>query len=257
MPESPELLECCKWPDLPAPYDQALREAVQFILDHVKDVRGILVSGTILRGNPSPSSDLDIYVIRERLQRQRLQRWFNGVPAEIFINPRNKVQEYFEEERKSAHPITAHMLHSGFTILSLDESLGELQRQAALELERTPDSSPQQLTMIRYFAATRYEDATDVAQTKPETSNMIMGQAVYAMLQYYFLKCNRFVPRDKDLLDKLAYLDVGLAHMARTFYSSSSIEERLALACDIADATIETQGFFEWESDLEGLDEND
>jgi hypothetical protein len=254
MPELSELLELCKWPNLPAPFNQALKQAVRHILTYVKDVRGILVSGTILRGNPSPSSDLDIYVIRKTRQRQRLQRWFNGVPAEIFINPKEKILDYFTEERKSARPCTAHMQHTGFPILALDDSLGELQQQAALELNRKPDPSTQQLTNARYMAATRYEDATDIAQTKPEAANMILGQAVYAMLGFYFLKNNRFLPRDKDLLEKLESLDTGLAHMSRTFYGSSSFEERLTLARDIAKATIETQGFFEWESDPEDLD---
>lgn len=255
MPALPEHLKRCNWPDLQSPYDQALHQAVRFILTYVKDVRGILVSGTILRGDPSPSSDLDIYVIREKLQRQRLQRWFNGIPTEIFINPQKKVYDYFAEERKSARPITAHMLHTGFTILTLDDSIGELRQQAALELHRTPDPTPQQLTATRYMAATRYEDATDITRTKPETANMILGQAVYAMLHYYFLKNNRFLPRDKDLLEKLELLDTELAQMTRAFYGNSSFEERLALARDIANATIETQGFFAWESDPENFDQ--
>ena len=66
MPELPEHLKHCTWPDLQEPYDRALRQAVQFILTTITDVRGILVSGTIVRGNPSPSSDLDIYVIRQK-----------------------------------------------------------------------------------------------------------------------------------------------------------------------------------------------
>jgi hypothetical protein len=176
------------------------------------------------------------------------------VPAEIFINPKEKILDYFTEERKSARPCTAHMLHTGFPILALDDSLGELRHLAALELNRTPDPSPEQLTFARYMAATRYEDATDITQTKPATSNMILGQAVYAMLHYYFLKNNRFLPRDKDLLDHLTHLDAGLAHIVRNFYSSYSFEERIALARDIADLTISTRGFFEWESNPEDID---
>lgn len=256
MPDHSDLLNQCVWPDLPAPYTHALKQAVTFILDTIKDVQGILVSGTIVRGHPSSSSDLDIYVIREKSQRQRLQRWFHGVPAEIFVNPKHQVFQYFAEERNSARPITAHMLKTGFTILSLDKSLEELQQQAALELIRTPNPSPQQLKFARYTAATRYEDATDIAQTKPETSNMILGQAVYAMLHYHFLKNNRFLPRDKDLLEQLMELDSSLAKSALAFYGSSSFEERLEIARGIADATIETHGFFEWESAPEDIDPN-
>jgi predicted nucleotidyltransferase len=253
MPTRPELLKQCVWPQLPAPYNQALHEAVQFILSHVEDIRGILVSGTILRGNPSPSSDLDIYVIREKPQRQRMQHWFNGVPAEIFINPLSKVYDYFEEERKGARPITAHMLHTGFVILALDSCIGELQQQAVMELNRSPDPSPQQLTMVRYTAATRYEDAIDIVEKRPETANMILSQAVYAMVHYAFLKANRFLPRDKDLLFALENLDAELGEKTKAFYGSTALEERFALARDIADMTIEARGFFSWESEQENL----
>ena len=73
------LFEQCRWPELPARYAEALRGAVRFILERFADTQGIIVSGTILRGNPAPSSDLDIYVIRQKSQRQRIQKFFRQV----------------------------------------------------------------------------------------------------------------------------------------------------------------------------------
>ncbi len=43
------------------------------------DPLGIVASGTIVRGSPGPSSDLDLYVIHAAPWRQRVQRRFNGV----------------------------------------------------------------------------------------------------------------------------------------------------------------------------------
>jgi len=238
----------CRWPDLASPYAEALREAVCFILHHVEDVQGIIVSGTILRGNPAPSSDLDIYVIRQKPQRQRIQKFFNGVPAEIFINPAEKVREYFEQEHKAARPITAHMLTTGFTILSLSPVLDDVRQQAQDFLARQPTPGAQELTAMRYMVAARYEDAIDVATECPETTNMILDLAVYSMLQYRFRQANRHVPRDKDLLLALETLDPDLACLAREFYNAPALSTRLTLAEQIADRTIETHGFFEWET---------
>ena len=80
------ILEQCQWPDLPEKYASALRSAVGFIAENLEPI-GIIASGTILRGNPDPASDLDIYVIHRAAKRQRIQKFFAGVPAEIFINP--------------------------------------------------------------------------------------------------------------------------------------------------------------------------
>jgi predicted nucleotidyltransferase len=51
------------------PYRSALRDAVRYILDRYVPV-GIIAAGTILRGNPSPTSDLDLYVIHAKPERQ-------------------------------------------------------------------------------------------------------------------------------------------------------------------------------------------
>lgn len=243
-----ELLAECRWPDLPAPYAEALRQAVAFVLAHCPDVRGIVVSGTILRGNPGLSSDLDIYVIRRELQRQRVQKFFNGVPAEIFINPEAKVPDYFADEARNGRPITAHMLVTGFTILDRDGVIASLQDRARHILQTPPTPSAQTLTFARYMAATRYEDATDISRDRPETARMILSLAVHQMISYHFLAAHRFVPRDKDLLDALEHWDAPLADLARCFYGATTLEVALAAAEQIADRTIATHGFFEWES---------
>lgn len=251
---SEELFAQCRWPDLPAPYAKALREAVSFVLGRCPDVRGIVVSGTILRGNPAPSSDLDIYVIRREPQRQRVQKFFNGVPAEIFINPEKIVPDYFAYEARDGRPITAHMLDTGFTILDCDGVIASLQDRARQILQTPPAPSAEALTSARYMAAARYEDATDVIRDRPEIARMILGLAVHQMISYHFLAAHRFVPRDKDLLAVLETWDTPLANLARRFYGAVTLEEALAAAEQIVDRTIAARGFFEWESTPETLE---
>jgi predicted nucleotidyltransferase len=86
------MLENCDFPKLAAPYDVALRGAVSFVLASFTPV-GIIASGTILRGNPDATSDIDLWVIHLEPMRQRLQKFFNGVPVEIFINPPWTIQD--------------------------------------------------------------------------------------------------------------------------------------------------------------------
>jgi len=246
-------LSQCQWPDLRAPYTEALREAVSFILTHFEDVLGIITSGTILRGEAAPSSDLDIYVVRQKLQRQRLQRFFNGVPAEIFVNPVPKILQYFDEERKQGRPLTAHMMVTGHTVLELSSKVSMLRQKARESLALPPNFDDQRLMFARYGAATRYEDALDIVLTCPATSTMILDLAVHDMLVYYFMKANRYIPRDKDLFVELRALDSELGRLAREFYDAGDMQTRLTLAEQIADRSIETHGFFVWESSPEDV----
>ena len=241
-----------QFPKLFAPYDVALAQAVDFILDRYDDVLGIIASGTIITGNPGPNSDLDIVVIVRRHERQRLQRFFNGVPAELFVNPPHVFAGYFEVESQRGRPSMPHMLTTGLVILANDPVVEQLRQEAKTVLDNGPTASEYDLTYRRYGAATWYEDARDVDD--PATVTLILNRAVYEMLHYAFLKARRWIPRDKDLLDALADLDTDLASWARAFFTSDDLSERRTLAKHIADATIATDGFFEFDSPIESVD---
>jgi predicted nucleotidyltransferase len=245
-------LDNCQFPDLATPYDQALCEAAALILDRF-DVLGIIASGTIIRGNPGPSSDLDIYVVNACPQRQRIQKFFNGVPAEIFVNPVSMIEQYFVDERRTGRPITAHMLATGYVVLDRDPVIEQLRERAQKLLSVAPDPTADQLRWNRYLIASQYEDARDIALTDPDSAMMILGRAVHDMLQFMFWTMNHYLPRDKDLLNALQDIDSQLAEWARAFYSTADLNQRLALADHIAECTIQTRGFFEWESSLENV----
>jgi len=240
-----KILAKCNWPKLSSKYDVALHSAVEFILKNYT-ILGIIVSGTIVRGNPDPSSDLDIYVIHAQPFRQRLQKLFNGVPAEIFVNPPKSIERYFEEEQADRRPLTAHMLSTGFVVLDLDPVIGDLQNKAERLLSQPPEA-PKDLTYQRYLSALLFEDAEDIVSRDPETAEMIVYRAVAEMLVFCFIKAGIFIPRQKSMLEELANLDTKVAKLARDFYRASTLDEKMELAGRIADQTIGKRGFFEWE----------
>ncbi|MBN1219666.1 MAG: hypothetical protein JXM69_12115 [Anaerolineae bacterium] len=241
------LLAQCTWPDLPPKYDRALRQAVAFILGHF-NVSGIVASGTIIRGNPDPTSDLDLYVIQQEPFRQRVQRFFNGIPAEIFVNPPAAIESYFKEEYASRRPLTAHMLATGFVVLQVDPIVNTLRDQAAQWLAKAPEDTPESMTMARYMVATLYEDALDVVERDPVTAQMLLSRAVMEMLQFGFTQAGRFWPRHKELLAAYGQLDAETAGLATRFFETAALDTRVRLAEQIAERTIGVSGFFEWET---------
>jgi hypothetical protein len=236
-----------RYPDLKEPFATALREAVQFVLSQVAPA-GLIAAGSILRGKPDKSSDLDIYVIHQGDWRQRMQKWFNGVPCEIFINPPAAIESYFDEEQAGARPMTAHMLGTGFVLLNADPIVDLLIQRARNKLAQPPLSNNLRLMMARYNAAMQFEDAMDVAGRDISTANMILCKSVSSALEYFFLARSRMMPRDKDLLAELAAIEPKTAAMAQQFFSSGQWEERVATAGMLMDRIIGARGFFEWES---------
>jgi predicted nucleotidyltransferase len=241
------VLDQCVWPNLAEKYDRALHEAVRFVLQRF-DVSGIIVSGTIVRGNPDLTSDLDVYVIHREQFRQRIQKFFNGVPAEIFVNPPRAIRQYFDGEQKEGRPSTAHMLATGFVVLRRDPVVDELQAQARELLAHPPQNTPLELDVSRYMVACMYEDAMDVTERAPVTAQMLLSRAVTDMLEFCFKKAGRFVPRRKELLQALVEIDPETAEVATEFFTTADLDARLRLAERLADCTIGVRGFFEWET---------
>lgn len=241
------MLDRCDFPKLPPKYDTALREAVAFVLSTFKPV-GIIASGTIVRGNPDPASDLDLWVVHLEPMRQRLQRFFNGVPAEIFVNPPWVIESYFAQDQAGARPIAAHMMATGFVVLATDPVVEELREEAKRLLTQPPTLTEEAIEQVRYMSATGFEDASDVTVRDPVTATMLLSKAVLDMLRFAFLNARRFIPRDKDLLEELSLLDPDSAVMARSFFETSDFEDRVRLSTQLADRILGVRGFFEWSS---------
>jgi hypothetical protein len=237
-------------PILPTPYAEALREAVNFILARY-EVWGVLACGTIVAGTPDANSDLDMFVIHAKSQRQRVQKRFYGVPTEIFVNPPATIRRYFAEE--VTRPSTAHMLATGLLLIDRHPVVEELIAEARSWLATPPNLSETQLTMRRYMAADAYENAQDIALRDSANAGLILHQAVQGMIEYSFLAANRPLPRTKRMLDALTALDPILGDLARRYYDAENNSERLVLAEQIATRTIQVTGFFEWETPLEEM----
>lgn len=243
-----ELFGRCRWPELAPDTDSALRAAVRFILERF-DVHGIIAAGTHVSGNPDPGSDLDIYVIHAHPLRQRIQKRFEGVPAEIFVNPPAAVRRYFTEERRC--PLTAHMLASGFVVLDLAPVVQELRSEAEDWLKRPLELTEAQLTEARYLAADAFENARDLMGRDAAGAIRILNAAVGDMLDYALFANQRSVPRAKAYMGELAKRDPELGELARRYFLAHDVAEHFASAEQIAARTIAETGFFEWESPLE------
>jgi predicted nucleotidyltransferase len=238
------------WPEMPEPYNQALRSAVEYILLHYHPA-GIIAAGSIVRGLPDRSSDIDLYVIHLEPYRQRVQKFFNDVPVEIFINPPHRVKWYLEQEQVDGRPITAHMLSTGIVLFENDPVIAKLRKMGEELLQQKPVYSQTSLLFARYLAGNTYEDALDLVEKDTPAANMLLERAVNQMIEYFYRYGGHFLPRVKETLSRLNDIDPQTGQLARQFFSAASLEQRLALAAELAERTIAVNGFFEWESEPE------
>jgi hypothetical protein len=240
------------WPQVGPPYDQALHLAVEAVLAACQPV-GIIAAGSVLRGQGGLTSDIDLYVIQLAPFRQRLQRRFAGVPFEIFVNPPHQVRRYFEEERRRRQPITAHMLATGFVVLDADPVVGELRREAALELAQPPAVDAGAQTMSSYLIVDMLDNVRDVLDEDPVLAELLLWRVTNQLVEWRLAAAGGWLPRVKEMLSLHQRIDPNGAVLLHQVESATTAQERLPAVAALARHTLGVDTFFEWDSAPEDL----
>jgi predicted nucleotidyltransferase len=228
------------------PYDRALDAVVAHVRATYAPI-GVLVAGSIVRGEGGPTSDLDVCVVHEAAWRVRDQRRFAGVPVEIFVNPAAQVRRYFASEHADGRPCTAHMWSTGEVIEASSAVIAELVAEAQAWMARPLEVTDAQLVQRRYMVVDSLDDARDVVDRDPGAAMLLLGEAIRGIVAYAFWQRRAFQPRRKDAIAALEGLDAHAANLARvaaTSYGRVAVEATAALARHV----LGVDTFFAWTS---------
>jgi|SRR3989339_485538 len=228
----------------------ALTNIIRWIKKQYSPI-AIIASGSIIRGNPDSSSDFDMYVIIQKKTRQRVQRFSNGIPCEIFVTNKTQIREYLKSEYRENRPITAHMISSGIVVYEKNKTYIRTIKEAKSWLHRKPEFIKKHAIAIKHTAALDLEDAKDTIIRAPETANLKISKAIENLIRYYFYSKRLHLPRPKDMFSALKTRDKSLFNYASKAMLSKSIKERYKNAERLSMRIIKTKGFFEWKSDIE------
>jgi predicted nucleotidyltransferase len=228
------------------PFDRAVEELVTYVRATYAPL-GIVVSGSIVRGEAGPTSDFDVFVVHSEAWRLREQKRFAGVPAELFVNPPVQVRRYFEREHADARPGTAHMFATGEVIEPVHPVIADLVREAREWLSRPVETTDAALVQLRYGAVDILDDARDVIDSDPAMAALLLGDAVQVIVRYAFWRRRRFEPRRKERIAALSSIDAEAAALVHKYLASTG-HERLATVEVLARHVLEVDTFFEWTS---------
>lgn len=234
-------------PPLAEPYATALDDALAYIHERYRPL-GIIVSGTIIHGTPHASSDLDFMVIHDHAWRQRTQRFFNGVPAEMFVNPEPQMRRVIAAEPADGRSVMSHLIGTGEIIDDSGGVMASLKSLAREILDGGPRVPVEDLVQMRYRIATAFEDAQDIRASDPDRVHAIVSEALTETVKLHFLQQRCWLPRYKTLLADLDDLDPDLGHATRSALRCRDLDELLNLTTPILQRIVGATGFFEWES---------
>lgn len=235
------------------PFDQAVVELEAYVRATWSPI-GIVISGSIVRGEGGPTSDLDVLVVHEEPWRLRDQRRFAGVPVELFVNPPAQTRRYFVNEHAEGQPWTAHMFATGEVLGPLHPTVAALIAEAHAWLGKPIELTPAQLAAQRYGASDALDNARDVIADDPAAAHLQLASAVSQIIAHAFLGRGRFVPPHKRVVAALAELDPLAAELVR-LWATQAGREALVTVEALARRVLGVETFFEWTSDRDPVDQ--
>jgi predicted nucleotidyltransferase len=173
--------------------------------------RVIFLAGSIVRGEGTPYSDLDLVVIFDRLPAAyRESFYFEGFPVEAFVHDPETLNYFLRvSDYQSGIPALAQMVLEGLEIPERSELSQSLKRLAASVIESGPPAlSDEDIRKMRYNLTNLVDD---IRQVNSKDELVASGTALYESLaDFYFRTNNLWSAKGKSIPRILKQRDTAL-----------------------------------------------
>jgi hypothetical protein len=136
-----------------------LEAAKHFISYHFPNSQGALLAGSVVRGEATETSDLDIVVFDNSLSsayRESLIEFEWAI--EVFVHNLTSYKDFFQSDYKRARPSLPRMVSEGI-VLKDTGIIDSIKKEAADLLDRGPEEWTQEtVTTKRYFLTDALDD---------------------------------------------------------------------------------------------------
>lgn len=169
------------WRKGPALIEQAVATAEAVLAARYPNAEFALVAGSIVRGEGTALSDIDLVVLFGRLERARRESFlFGGFPVEAFVHDPETLRWFMDQDVERGRPSIISMVAEGRPIGSSLAGAEPLQMEAVGRLERGPPTlTGERLNSLRYEITDLVDDLR--GQRTPREVQAI-GTALYQKL---------------------------------------------------------------------------
>jgi len=210
----------------------------QILDDRYPGADVIFLAGSLLRGEGTPYSDLDLVVIFEQLPHAWRESFnFQGYPVEAFVHDPETFNYFiFEFGRPSGHSSMAHMVAEGVEVPGPTKISQSLKRITAdLIAMGPPKLSDEDERKLRYTITNLIDD---IRQPRSREELLASGAELYgALANYYFRANGLWSAVNKSILRRLGKADPELCSRFREgfdkLFAGGKSDKVIALAEEI------------------------
>lgn len=147
----------------------------------------IFLAGSVMRGDATPTSDLDIVVVFEKLADAHRESFTSGGwPVEAFVHHRESLRHFFEVERKRGLPSLLRMVIEGAEVPEASEFSAELKREASEVYEAGPQAFDENEMRLRRYRLTDWVD--DIRFPRSDEELVASGAWLYKDTADFFFR---------------------------------------------------------------------
>jgi hypothetical protein len=162
--------------------DQALLIAARIKADRFEDADTILVAGSVATGRASPTSDLDLLVIYDRIDNARRQSFqYDGLMVDAFCHDLETINYFcWEIDRPSGVPTLPLMLEQGLELPPCSPLTAVARATGEMVLAAGPlHLSEQEISQRRARIASLIDD---LASARSDAERLASGVLLYGLL---------------------------------------------------------------------------
>ena len=206
------------------------------------DARVIFLGGSVMRGEATPASDLDLVVVYERLPQAYREAFVHaGWPVETFVHDPGTLEHFFDSDRRRGVPALISMVGEGVEIPEACEFSARLKRRAAALLEAGPPPwDSDELTLRRY----RLTDWVDDMRF-PRSPEELVATGAYLYqdaADFYFRSRGLWSAHSKTIPRRLRHMDAAFAERFLRAFDALFTEKRPEPAVKLVEELLEPFG---------------
>lgn len=188
----------------------AINAAKKFVQKQYPDCQGALLAGSVVRGEETETSDLDIVVFDQKYSASYRQSFIDlGWPIEVFVHNLSSYHAYFLTDCERARPSLPRMVVEGI-VLQGAEVVFPIKQEAKALLAKGPKEWTNETTSSkRYFVTDALEDF--IGSTE-RTEAIFIAASLAEATSEFVLRSNRcWIGNSKWLMRSLRQYDPKFA----------------------------------------------
>ena len=215
--------------------------------ERYEGARALFLGGSVMRGEATPASDLDIVVVYERLPNAYREAFmYGGWPVEAFVHDAGSLEEFFERDRRRGVPALMSMVWEGVEVPEPSEFSARLKRSARELLEAGPPPWDEEELTLRRYRLTDWVD--DMRFPRSAEELVATGAWLYQdAAEFYFRTRGLWSAHSKTIPRRLRETDAAFAERFLRAFDALFAEKHPGPAVALVAELLEPFGGFFFE----------